>query len=63
MPDFSYRMRAHINQLSFLYFRKVDIGTGIENVRIFIKADNAENELERHLSTSSQIKRKSEKVS
>jgi len=56
-------MRAHINQLSFLYFRKVDIGTGIENVRIFIKADNAENELERHLSTSSQIKRKSEKVS
>jgi hypothetical protein len=31
------------------------IATGIENVPIFIKADNAENELERHLSTSSQI--------
>lgn len=28
------------------------IATGIENVPIFIKADNAENEIEKHLSTS-----------
>jgi len=31
------------------------IATGIENVPIFIKADNAENELERHLLTGSQF--------
>ncbi len=38
------------------------IATGIENVPIFIKADNAERELERHL-TSSQIPRSPAKVS
>ena len=40
----------HLHKKPYKHYIKNNIVTGIENAPIFIKADNAEKEIEKHLS-------------